>query len=251
MYFHYTNVDSLFNIIRTRKIWFSSLAFMNDYMEGFHLHEVLAEVLELKYGSEKCKKTLELIDTTTDAHLRFQMSLCASTLKDDISQWRAYTKLGQGVCIEFEDGFINHPDAKKVECLYDFDSKRAAIIADKNLKANDVTIQALLDTQEGINNYVSSMIQTLVRFKSSSFSPEREVRWVIHLNGLSDPKAKIKYRPHRLGLTTYQEVDADFSKVKSITLGPQVPKQNLKTFEDFLIVNNCSVYVTKAKVTLR
>lgn len=251
MYFHYTNINALYNIVRSKKVWFSSLAFMNDEMEGFDLHAVLAEVLKLKYGSEKCKSTLELIDTTIDTHLRFQMLFSATTLKDDISQWRAYTHLGQGVCIEFEDGFTNDNKAKKIECFYDFASKKQAIIADHNLKANDITIQSLLDTQRGIEEYVSSIIETLVRFKHESFRPEQEIRWVVSLSGLTDPEANILYRPHRLGLTTYQEVDVDLSRVKSITIGPQVPEQNLKTIEDFAIQNDCAGFITKSKVTLR
>ena len=56
MYYHYTNIKAIYNIVKTGKVWFSSLAFMNDEMEGMDLHQVLAEVLELKYGSEKCKE---------------------------------------------------------------------------------------------------------------------------------------------------------------------------------------------------
>ncbi len=251
MYFHYTNIPAVYNIINTGKVWFSSLAFMNDEMEGMDLHQVLVEVLELKYGSEECKKALELIETTIETYLRFQMSFSASTLKDDISQWRAYTQLGQGVCLEFDEEFIQDDEIVKVECLYDFTSKKSAIIQDRHLKANDVTINGLLDSPGDVQEYVSAIIETLVRFKNASFSPEKEIRWVLSLSGLNDPKAKLKYRPHRLGLATYQEVKVDLTKVKSITLGPQLSKQNLKTFEDFLIEHNCSGYVTKSKVTLR
>lgn len=251
MYYHYTNIPAVYNIVKTGKVWFSSLAFMNDEMEGMDLHQVLAEVLELKYGSEQCKKTLALIETTIETYLRFQMSFSASTLMDDISQWRAYTQLGQGVCLEFDDDFIHDERIRKVECLYDFGDKKTAIIQNRHLKANDVTINGLLETHGDIEKYVSAIIETLVRFKNASFRPEQEVRWVHSLSSVADPHADLLYRPHRLGLSTYQEVEVDLSKVISITLGPQLSKQNLKTFEDFLIENNCSGYVTKSKVTLR
>jgi len=251
MYCHYTSIESLYNVVRSGRIWFSSLAFMNDEMEGFDLHAVLVEVLELKHGSEQCKKALELIDTTIETYLRFQMSFSASMLKDDISQWRAYTQLGQGVCIEFDEGFISDPNVKKVKCIYDFSSKKSAIISDRNLKANDITIQGLLNSPEGVNEYVESIIKTLVSFKNSSFQPEQEVRWVYSLSGVTDPNANIEYRPHRLGLATYQEVPVNLGEVLSITIGPQVPKQNLKTIEDFIIKHNCAGFVTKSKVTLR
>lgn len=251
MYFHYTNIESLFHIIKGKKVWFSSLAFMNDEMEGFDLHQALEEVLELKYGADQCENTLKTVYELIDTYLRFQMSFSATTLKDDISQWRAYTALGSGVSLEFEDGFINCNIAKRVECLYDFADKKSAIIADRNLKAGNVAIQSILSTPQGLESYVSSLVQTLVSFKNSSFKPEQEVRWVISLNGVADSNAELKYRPHRLGLTSYQEVNVELDKIKSITLGPQVSKQNKKTFEDFLIENECAGYVTESKVTLR
>lgn len=251
MYFHYTNIDAFFNIALSGKVWFSSLAFMNDEMEGFDLHEVLSEILCLKHGEEETKKALKLIDTTIETCLRFQLSFSASTLKDDISQWRAYTNLGQGICIEFIDGFISEDTAYQYKCLYGFEEKRRAIISDKNLKANDITIEHILSSQEGMNSYINSIITTLVRFKNASFSPEKEIRWVITSSGLTSPNSGLKFRPHRLGLTSYREVGVDLSKVKSITIGPQMSEQNLKTIEDFAIHNNCAGYITKTKVTLR
>lgn len=251
MYYHYTNIDAFFNIVQKRKVWFSSLAFMNDETEGFDLHSVLTEILHLKYGSDECKSTLELIDTLIDTNLRFQMLFSATTLKDDISQWRAYTQLGQGVCLEFENGFIPVPVAKKVKCLYSFNQKKKAILEHKTLKANDITLGNILHDPKEIEEYIALVVETLARFKNESFKPEQEVRWVMSLKGLTDTNANILYRPHRLGLTAYQEIDVNLDKIKSITIGPQVPKQNLKTIEDFIVKNNCNGYVTKSKVTLR
>ena len=223
---------------------------MNDETEGLDLHAVLTEVLALKHGSKQCTKTLDLIDTTIETHLRLQLLFSATTLEDNISQWRAYTKLGQGVCIEFEDGFIRGNKAKKVDCLYDFDEKKDAIINDQNLKANDKTIEFLIYDSEGIKEYISSITNSLVRFKNKSFQPEQEIRWVISTNSTDDP-AKTLYRPHRLGLTCYQENSVNLQKIKSITIGPQVPKQNLKTIEDFAIKKGFSGLVKQSNVTLR
>ena len=251
MYSHYTNIDSVFNMLQSEKVWFNSLAFMNDEMEGYDLHSVLSDVLQIKYGSDECKSKLALVDTTIGTHLRFQFSFSASTLSDDISQWRAYTKLGQGICVEFEEGFIEGENINKVECLYSKEDKRKSIIRDRNLKANDATMNQILDTQEGIDGFVSSIIHSLVRFKNKSFIPENEVRWVKRFDGLSQAKGKVQYRPHRLGLTMYHEVPINLKNVKKIILGPQIPKQNLKTFEDFLITIGCPALVVKSEVTLR
>lgn len=248
-YFHYTNIESFFYMVTTKKAWFSSLAFMNDEMEGFDLKQVLEEVLHLKHGEENCRRSLHLIEETINTYLRTQMSFSASTLSDDISQWRAYTQLGLGICIEFEDGFIRQGDARKIECIYDKEEKRQAIVNNRSLKANDMTIESLLDTHDGIREYVESIINSLVSFKNASFKPEKEVRWITINQAITDKPTK--FRPHRLGLTTYKEVPIYLEYVKSITIGPQVPDQNLKSIEDFIIKNGCSGSVTKSKVTLR
>ena len=226
---------------------------MNDEMEGFDLHEVLTEILYLKHGEDETKKALNLLDSTIGSILRYQLSFSASTLKDDITQWRAYSNLGQGICIEFVDGFINdlEVEVQQVDCLYNFDDKRNAIINDKNLKVNDVTIDQILSSQNGMDSYINSVINTLVKFKNSSFSPEKEVRWVTTSDRLSSPTSGLKFRPHRLGLTSYRKVKIDVSKVKLIRIGPQVPEQNLKTIEDFALHWNCSGEIKKSKVTLR
>lgn len=248
-YYHYTNFESFFHMVTTKKAWFSSLAFMNDEMEGFDLKQVLEEVLHLKHGEDNCRRTLNLIEETINTYLRKQMSFSASTLADDISQWRAYTQLGLGICIEFEDGFIRDTDARKITCIYDKEEKRQAIIKDRNLKASDVTIESLLKTADGVMEYVESIINSLVSFKNASFTPEKEIRWVAKNEAITYKPTK--YRPHRLGLTTYKEIPIHLRFVKSITIGPQVPEQNLKSIEDFMIEHDCSGYVTKSNVTLR
>jgi len=137
MYRHYTNLDSLFHIVSSGKVWFSSLAFMNDELEGKELHKILSSVLQTKYDEQDYQNKLSLIETTIDTHLRFQLSFSSTVLDDDISQWRAYTKIGQGVAIEFDEDFITDSRAKKIDCLYDYESKREAIIEDVNLRSND------------------------------------------------------------------------------------------------------------------
>lgn len=250
MYYHYTSIAALFNIITSERVWFGSLAFMNDEKEGFDLHAVLDEVLSVKHGPGNYEKSLEIIEQFTDVLLRHQLAFCASTLKDDISQWRGYTSIGQGVCIEFVDGFISDPEAKKVECIYDAAAKRQAIIHNENLKASDAFLAELLRENAGHQAYVESIIDTLVRFKSPSFAPEKEVRWVYTTDGLRSD-AGTQFRPHRLGLTPYREVPIDLSKVRSIIVGPKVPRQNLKTIEDFIILNDCGGFVTQSQVSLQ
>ncbi|MCO6414106.1 MAG: DUF2971 domain-containing protein [Thiogranum sp.] len=251
MYYHYTSIGSLYEIVKTRKVWFGSLAFMNDKREGFELHSILSRSEEGRKCSADEQAVLDLVDTTIDTFLRFQMAFCATSLKDDISQWRAYTPLGQGVCIEFDDNFIADPDVQKVDCIYELGEKRELLEKEGSLLLNQQRLREFEKFPESVNEYVQAVVKTLPSFKHYSFRPEKEVRWVKSAEGAADPSVTILYRPHRLGLATYTEVEVDLSFVKSVTLGPQVERQNQKTVEDFLIVNECAGYVTKSMSTLR
>lgn len=255
MYYHYTNIESFFHIIQNKKVWFSSLAFMNDDLEGFELHQVMAEVMHLKYGEDECTKKLQIIDSIIRDSLRLQLSFSATNLRDDISQWRAYTELGKGVSIGFEDGaFVEI--ARKLKCIYDFQEKRKSIVNNPYLKANDETLAKLFDTPDGRQNrdfyqFVGAITNSLVSFKNPSFSPEKETRWVCSATCIDDVRFNIKLRPHRLGLTLYQDVNFDLSKIKRITLGPQVISENVRTFQDFMEINNIQASIEESKVSLR
>jgi hypothetical protein len=255
MYYHYTNIESLFHIIKTRKVWFSSLAFMNDDLEGFNLHSVMAEVMNMKYGDEKCQKKMIMIDDIIKENLHLQLSFSASALHDDLSQWRAYTKLGQGVAIGFEDGAFVHT-ARKLDCIYDFDEKKKAIIDNSYLKANDSKLASLFDNpngrrNEGFYEFIGAITDSLISFKNKSFSSEKETRWVFSATCIDDARFNIKLRPHRFGLTLYEEVNIDLSKIKRITLGPQVLPQNIKIFEDFMKINSCPAIIDQSNLSLR
>ncbi len=249
MYFHYTSIEALVGIVTGRSVWLSSLAFMNDEMEGFDLYEVLTEYVGSDVPSQKTQ--LDLLRTTVETFLRWQLCFSASTLRDDISQWRAYTTIGAGACLEFEDGFLPEHDLKRLECIYRIEEKQERLGRSMALRKSGETLNQLLAEQEGVQTFVDEVVDALAQFKHRSFEPEKEVRWILSLTGLSDPRANLSYRPHRLGLVSYQPVPVDLTKVVSVTLGPQVPEQNLKTVEDFLIQYECTGFVKKSQVSLR
>lgn len=251
MYFHYTSIEAILGIVTSQSVWMSSLAFMNDEMEGFELYDVLREYLGLQENTHTNNSQLDLVKTSVEAILRWQLCFSASTLKDDISQWRGYTPIGLGACIEFNDGFLPTENLKQISCIYDRDEKKNHLKNYATLSKSGDNLNQILSEQLGIQSFVEELADALARFKHQSFRPEQEIRWILSLRGLNDPRAKLSYRPHRLGLVSYIPITVDLSKVCSITLGPQVPAQNLKTVEDLLIQYDCAGYVTKSSVSLR
>ena len=66
---------------------------MNDAEEDYEFYSILLKMFERIVPSPPQKSALELIETNIDSRLRFKMAFCASSLRDDISQWKAYTEL--------------------------------------------------------------------------------------------------------------------------------------------------------------
>ncbi len=138
-----------------------------------------------------------------------------------------------------------------MECVYEDKLKRQLVRENEVLNAPGRRCGKALAEDSALDEYFREFASALARFKHYSFNPEKEIRWVCSLNGLSDEAKTVSHRPHRLGLASYVEVKADLSKIQSITLGPQVGGQNLKTIEDFLIQHDCGGYVTRSQVSLR
>jgi hypothetical protein len=250
MYFHYTSIDALVQIIKGRKVWFSSLAFMNDEMEGFDTGEVLSLAAANLEGSEK-ETYIGLVSTTVEIFVRWQFCFSATTLKDDLSQWRGYSPLGQGACLEFDDRLFSDTAIRKVTCVYRDDEKLKVLQENSRLSATGQALNAILGEHEGLDKYIHEFVDALSRFKHRSFEPEQETRWIVSKAGLSEASDELKFRPHRLGLVSYLEIPIDVNGMKTITLGPQVPRQNQKTIDDFCMQQQCPAIVIESEVTLR
>lgn len=247
MYYHYTDITALVGMITTKKVWFSSLDFMNDAMEGLDLSKVLMSLL----SNEKDTTNYEaLIDLAIGSFLRFQYCFSATSLNDDLSQWRAYTNLGHGVCIDFSDGFF--PEyLQPINCVYDDDEKREIVRSLSHLSKTDKSLNQVLGRVESRDAFFKELVEHTFRFKHSSFRPEKETRWVASYAELSEARDHVKYRTHRLGLASYVEIPINIQHIYTVTLGPQVAPQNSDTIEDFLMQNDCQALVLESEVTLR
>ena len=110
--YHYTSVQALFEIVRSRRFRLSNVLFMNDYMEVEWLWQIVREEMKRREEAVGLKKP----DSDYLSHLRGQVNRvvrahvadtglefifcgCFSRLDDDLSQWRGYADDGRGVAI--------------------------------------------------------------------------------------------------------------------------------------------------------
>lgn len=249
-YYHYTDISALFNIFKHKTIWFSCLNYMNDQMEGLELHRVLTDILKETHSAKNCNQVIMTVKAMSDVFISNKYLFCATELNDHISQWRAYTSIGTGICIGFEDGFITDSTILKRKCLYDLLEKKDFLIKSTELlKYDDNKFSKINNIPNGTNNFIYSVLHGMEHFKHESFSSEKEVRWIDDLNEQNNKP--INFRPHRLGLMPYREISADLIKISEIILGPQVPKQNIGTISKLFINQNLNPKIHQSTVTLR
>jgi hypothetical protein len=109
----------------------------------------LREYLGLQANTPTNNSQLDLIKTSVETFLRRQLCFSASTLKDDISQWREYTPIGLGACIEFPDGFLRAENLKRISCVYDRDEKKEHLTTYATLSKSGHDLKQVLSDQLG------------------------------------------------------------------------------------------------------
>lgn len=183
--YHYCSVESMFNIIKSRSLWLSNSKQMNDAEESTWIEQYFPYFIERFEKINQKKLINEAIDFYKDLK-EHPFIFCLSEDKDSLSQWRAYSKNGQGVSICFKSDILDLPNIipghnrKEEETIglipivydetrqseYMYLVYKVAIDIFKKKKDNPITVLFL-----GI-----SLSQLSRTFKNHSFSEEKEWR---------------------------------------------------------------------------
>lgn len=93
--YHYTSLNTFFNMIKSREIWMSNTGSMNDRKETLHFIEMIEKELALYEKTDFFEKVYKQIP------LNYKYAFCLSTEKDDAAQWERYGDSAMGVCLGF------------------------------------------------------------------------------------------------------------------------------------------------------
>ncbi len=200
---------------------------------------------------------------------------CLSASKDILSQWRAYSQDGQGVCLSFNTKHLKFKQEipspnvyahqtlglAKVE-YYNYSQKNKILEICKKFKK-----QFDLKAPKGEDAFLSidfglAIVNWSLVFKNSNFREEREWR-IIHTPGYGsikyeEPLANLSNLEFRLSqgkIVTYYNYcfDTDFTSacIDEIILGPKC-KMNIEEVRTFLEHNNLNrTRITQSKSTYR
>lgn len=100
--YHYTSLEGFQGIVESEDLWLTESAFMNDASEIEHGIELSREVFEVvaTNGSPIANVLGQLTTLPISERPRINVA-CFSSARDNLSQWRAYSKNTLGVALGF------------------------------------------------------------------------------------------------------------------------------------------------------
>jgi hypothetical protein len=257
--YHYTSLQGLLGIVRTKKLWASDIHYLNDAQELKNFSNYIAiQVLKRKEQNEIGVHILEqfrdwLVDRTSYGPMMFVGSFTENG--NLLSQWRGYCPYGKGVSIGFEATLLSAEASRASfaigRCLYDIqDHERLAVQVVDHIAATSKHYEVPKDAVEHQSHYALflSLEPLLLRIaalvKHPSFKEEAEWRLVSPvLNNYVEPP--IAYREGPSSLVPYLEIPLPINsngalRIRRTIVGPS-PNPNLS-------IEAVSRFLSKEKV---
>jgi len=253
--YHYTTPEGLIGIVQTRRIWATSVFYLNDMKEFRHGIEL----------SKKCVQALH--DSVTEAFFRklltsvlerlserdgFHTYVCSfSGLADDLSQWRAYCPTG-GFAIGFPKDMLEVAAAQQLcyfePCIYNPKEKEVAVNGWVDYNPDERSMR----DADGI---LDGLISASATFKDQAFSAEKEWRMVYDLRhdfSMEKPEERVRFRASKGVLVPYVECSLDSTELWEavrVTVGP-TPKPEASIASVRQLLRFCSPAKNAAAVRL-
>lgn len=261
--YHYCSVESFFKIIESKSIWLSNCGQMNDSRETTWIESYFDLIKEIfKNGNHSDFEKNTIITYTWNKKETF--IFCLSENRDSLSQWRAYSNDGKGICIGFNFeklGLENKIPSRNVHKDNTIGIQKIEYSKVKQKKKILNTVEDFIETFEKKEEKyweVSSsflafqLVNFSLIYKNPSFAEEKEWR-IIHTplekeNEYESKDVKIKiselnFRVSGNKMTSYAALNLkskfDSQLIPEIILGPKCEIDS-QILENFLESNNLS-----------
>lgn len=247
--YHYTSIGGLQGIVESRGIWATEIRYLNDAKELVQTLDMFLSVIRAKYESsdERTREFLRQLEEwlrhcLIDGHLVFVVSL--SEQGNLLSQWRAYSPLGNGVSLGFDPQDLctvaPAQGYRLGKCVYDGQLQQRVIreifgqIEKEAISSgpeNDTGKRHPMNSYYSIfEKFEDDLLMCAALLKHPAFREEVEWRAVSSVVKRYAP-SDIRYREGRSCLVPYRELslvpaNADRITLKEIFVGP-TPNSNL------------------------
>lgn len=240
--YHYTSFTGLLGIVESRSLWASDIRYLNDSAELKHTVDLIRQEVSQRIGAGHKKPDLlnQFYDWVTHRITNGHM-LFASSFRSNgnlLSQWRGYSRLGKGVSLGFDPGYIVHCAKQQSfqigKCIYNCEIQKHLIsqvidsvetLAGEHGPDGDAQKEDHDDSYHTIFHMIESdLLRIAAILKHPSFREEEE--WRIISPVITDYlNAPVKFREGTSMLVPYVEFnladqDRGLVSLEHIFLGP-------------------------------
>lgn len=241
---HYTSINGLMGIVRSRRLWASNASFLNDRSELLHALNAARTAIEKLSSSKTLQRwapTLQqVVDELQEGKIPDTYVACFCGSADNLSQWRGYSGPEQGVSVTFDRRQLTdrlQADGAKLYKVTYAKITTPTKLRDA-LRGEFVDLADLADLGEmpparSYDEVFRRVSSLLPKFKHFGFRDEREWRFVVQQPAEA---RELKFRPGLNRVVPYIEIGARDAPlpITSITVGPgddqTLTAQSLKTF---------------------
>lgn len=266
--YHYTTMNAMMNIVKYRKIWATSISYLNDSSEGDLLLGMIRKRLPALLKKHSLDDSaLEQLDYTNKEIEDRPFIASFSTERNSLPQWRSYCPNGDGVAIGFRTASLpqgiewkkEEPssivfirlakvDYKPVsDELPIIDSEIAELVALADEMSSSSEGRTITQRSGRDSDFAAIADMAACERKHHSFSNEHEYRLIV---GPMWGIATIQFRPAHSTLVPYIELSiptTDF--IAEVVIGPsgntelslQAVRAFFKQLQLQVDVNDCRI----------
>lgn len=217
---HYTGVQGLYGIAKSRQLWASSAYYLNDSSEivdAVALVKQIALANTSNVSSSEKEVLLQLaswLDFLKSPQGIYVFSL--SERENDLNQWRAYTPYGKGAAFSFcppqIKAIADLNSCKLIKCIYDSEQKESVArrVVDKTLETWRTCgeLRPAHPTQKYhplFERLKANFLLVFSSFKDQRFQAEEEWRLVSQASSFVD--IPVDYRTGASMLIPYRQLE--------------------------------------------
>lgn len=242
--FHYTNDHGLRGILKTGKLWLTSVFDLNDPAEVLFGLSGGVDLLREQHPDIPPRLISQVLNELNRVLGLFCCSFSTSAI--DIGQWRAYADDGKGFILEFDRKGLEsslfrgvHPTSSLWCFNVNYDETKNAEIqklaiglavkdALEICKPRELASLTASEKHAFFGNIVVAMIMGALRFKHPAYRSEAEYR-ALYVSGTDEPRPQFREGPY--SLRKYRELNWNIEGnncLRKIYIGPAADKNRSK-----------------------
>ena len=164
--YHYTSLEALVSIVRSKRLRASSIRFLNDTSELQRFTKDVVAILHQRIPSLGNVSEINDLIVQTKSLLKHSFFVASFSEKSDLlSQWRAYCPSGLGVSIGFKSSCLNgdwiwNPNDDKHPFLMDFELRPVRYHDQQNRAQAESEVDSLIELtrKEGMFEAVARIL---------------------------------------------------------------------------------------------